>query len=70
VVCGSRLIAANTALPFKVSETSIVLLKGLSVLECGACAEYLIKDAVMRQVDQILARVDRSIDFQIVCLTT
>jgi YgiT-type zinc finger domain-containing protein len=57
-VCGGTLTARMTDLPFKVSETSIVVVKALPVLECGRCPEYLIEDAVMSRVDRILARID------------
>jgi YgiT-type zinc finger domain-containing protein len=38
-VCGSRLRPLVTDLPFKVSETTIVVLKGLPVLQCENCIE-------------------------------
>ena len=34
-VCGAELTATRTVLPFKVRETSIVILKNLPVMECG-----------------------------------
>ena len=51
-VCGSRLTLLITDLPFKVSETSIVILKGLPVLQCDNCSEYLLDDAVMSYLDK------------------
>lgn len=65
-VCGGELTAASTDLPFKVGDTSIVILKSLSVLECGNCPEYLIADAIMSRVDDILARVDSSAELEII----
>ncbi|MGO9567088.1 MAG: YgiT-type zinc finger protein [Desulfomonilaceae bacterium] len=38
-VCGSSLKLLITDLPFKVSETTIVILKGLPVLQCDNCSE-------------------------------
>ena len=65
-VCGGALTAASTDLPFKVSDTSIVIVKSLPVLECGNCPEYLLADEVMGRVDEILARVDNAAELEIV----
>jgi YgiT-type zinc finger domain-containing protein len=65
-VCGGTLAATRTDLPFKVGETSIVIVKGLPVLECRSCPEYLLEDAEMAQVDQILARVDTAAELEII----
>ena len=45
-VCGARMNAMSTDLPFKLSDDRIVILKQLPVLQCEACCEYLIEDAV------------------------
>jgi hypothetical protein len=55
----------RTDLPFKLGETSIVIVKSLPVLACENCPEYLIEDEVLRQVDKILARVDRSTELEV-----
>ncbi len=65
-VCGADLKPAKTDLPFKVSDTSIVILKTLPVLQCVKCPEYLIEDAVLRRVDEILARVDGGTELEII----
>jgi YgiT-type zinc finger domain-containing protein len=65
-VCGGDFSAVCTDLPFKVSDTTIVILKGLPVLECGSCPEYLISDFAMGHVDEILARVDGSAELEII----
>jgi YgiT-type zinc finger domain-containing protein len=65
-VCGSDLRATSTDLPFKVRETSIVILTGVPVLECRACPEYLLEDEVLGRVDQILGRVDSSAELEII----
>jgi hypothetical protein len=65
-VCGANLWATDTDLPFNPGDTSIVMLRGLPVLERGDCPEHLIDDAAMRQVNHILARVDGSADLDIV----
>ena len=65
-VCGGELTATRTDLPFRVDETSIVILKGLPVMQCANCPEYLIEDAVLRRVDEILARVDSGAEVEII----
>jgi YgiT-type zinc finger domain-containing protein len=37
--CGAELRTAQTDLPFKVSQTAIVILKGLPVVQCVRCPE-------------------------------
>ena len=58
--------AMKTDLPFKVREAGIVILKAFPVLQCGNCPEYLIEDAVLAHVDQILQRVDAAKELEIV----
>jgi len=53
-------------LPFKTSEHSIVIIKSLPVLQCENCAEYLIDDAVLARVDEILAGVDGAAELEII----
>lgn len=65
-VCGAELKTAATDLPLKVSDTTIVILKGLPVLQCARCPEYLIQDEVLRRVDEILARVEGGTELEIV----
>ena len=65
-VCGAELKATRTDLPFKVRETGIVILKSLPVLQCANCSQYLIDDAVLARVDEILGRVDRGIELEII----
>ena len=65
-VCGAELKAMRTDLPFKIRETSVVILKNVPVLQCGNCPEYLIEDAVLSRVDQMLARVDSEAELEII----
>lgn len=65
-VCGGRMDRLITDLPFKVSESSIVILKGLPVLQCNNCSEYVLEDAVMAQVETILGKVDKSAELEII----
>ena len=65
-ICGAELKATRTDLPFKVRETSIVILKNLPVIQCENCSEYLIEDAVLRRVDEILAKVNTGAELEII----
>ena len=68
--CAAMLASTTTDLPFKLTDTSIVILRGLPVLECVACPECLIDDAVMGHVDEILARIDGSAELTTIHLAT
>ena len=60
LVCGAPLGSITTDLPLKVGDHTIVVVKKLPVLQCDGCVEYLIEDAVMAKLDELLGRVDRS----------
>jgi len=55
-----------TDLPFKLSETTIVIVKALPVLQCEGCSEYILEDQVMERVDAILERADPSVELEII----
>ncbi len=63
--CGAKMEQVHTDLPFKVRESSIVIIKDLPVWQCGNCSEYLIEDGVMAKVDILLGRVDASVEVEI-----
>ena len=65
-VCGSALVSVITDLPFKLSETTIVIVKALPVLQCEGCSEYVLEDSVMERVDTILERADPSAELEII----
>lgn len=65
-VCGANLEAIKTDLPFKVRQTSIVILKDLPVLQCRNCPQYLIEDGELGKVDEIIARVDGGAELEII----
>lgn len=65
-VCGGELKTATTDLPFKVNENTIVIVKGLPVLQCTNCTEYLMDDEIFRWVDEVLAKVDAGTELEIV----
>ncbi len=64
-VCGGKLERLVTSLPFKVDESSIVIIRDLPVLQCRNCSEYVIEDAVMERIDAILSRVDAVAEVEI-----
>lgn len=64
-VCGARMSPGVTDLPFKLAEERIVILKQLPVLQCAACHEYLIEDAVMARIDTMLARTDSTAELEV-----
>jgi YgiT-type zinc finger domain-containing protein len=64
-VCGAHMRPITTDLPFKLSEERIVILKQLPVLQCEACREYLIEDAVMARIDLMLARADSMAELEV-----
>jgi len=63
--CGAEMEHVHTDLPFKVRESSIVIIKDLPVWQCGNCSEYLIEDGVMAKVDILIGRVDASVEVEI-----
>jgi YgiT-type zinc finger domain-containing protein len=63
--CGAEMEHVNTDLPFKIRESSIVIIKNLPVWQCGNCSEYLVDDDVMAKVDRLLGRVDVSAEVEI-----
>lgn len=65
MVCGASMSPITTDLPFKLSEERIVILKRLPILQCQACCEYLIEDAVMARIDMMLARTDSTAELEV-----
>ena len=53
-------------LPFKTTDNSIVILKSLPVLQCEHCTEYLIEDAVLSRVDEILAGISDAAELEVI----
>ena len=64
--CGSQLQSVTTDLPFKVSQSTIVILKTLPVHQCTNCLEYLIEDGIMERVEEILSHVGQNAELEIV----
>ena len=58
--------AIVTTLPFKVRDRTIIIIKGVPVRQCARCSEYLLEDAVMAQVDSILAQVNAAAELEVI----
>ncbi|MBI4525069.1 MAG: YgiT-type zinc finger protein [Deltaproteobacteria bacterium] len=65
-VCGASMNPIKTDLPFKLSEDRIVIFKQLPVLQCVACREYLIEDAVMACIDTVLGQADSTAELEVI----
>lgn len=65
-ICGSTLESITTDLPFKVTDRTIVILKCLPVAQCKRCSEYLIEDSIFAKVEELLAKVDTSVELEII----
>ena len=65
-ICGSTLRPTTTDLPFKVTERTIVILKGLPVAQCDRCGEYSIEDSVFAKVERVLSKTDTSAELEII----
>lgn len=65
-VCGGRLEKRVTDLPFKVSDTAIVIVKSLPVLQCRQCGDTEMEDAEMARVNELLAAVDHSAELEVI----
>ena len=69
-VCGSKTASVVTDMPFKVSSTSIVIVRQMPVDECANCGQYLIDDPVMERVESIIKEVDAGTELEIVQYAT
>ena len=65
-ICGASFKEVVTDLPFKVDASSIVIVKGLPVLQCENCTEYLIKDQIMEHLDLIMQKLDKGAELEII----
>jgi YgiT-type zinc finger domain-containing protein len=65
-VCGALLERRVTDLPFKIGDSSIVILKALPVLQCRQCGETELEHATMVRVEQVLAGVDSSSELEVI----
>jgi YgiT-type zinc finger domain-containing protein len=65
-VCGGLMETRVTDLPFKIGDSSIVILKALPVLQCRQCGETELEHETMLRVDQVLAAVDTSSELEVI----
>ena len=65
-ICGGTLDPRVTDLPFKVSDTSIVIVKSLPVLQCNQCGDTELEQATMLSVEELLGRVNRSSELEVI----
>lgn len=65
-VCGGSLERRVTDLPFKIGDSSIVIIKALPVLQCGQCGETELEHETMLRVDEVLAGVDASSELEVI----
>jgi YgiT-type zinc finger domain-containing protein len=55
-----------TDLPFKLSASTIVIVKKVPVLQCRNCTEYLIEDAPFARVEEMLSGVDQGAELEVI----
>jgi len=65
-VCAGLLERRVTDLPFKIGDSSIVILKALPVLQCRQCGETELENTTMLRVDELLAGVDTSAELEVI----
>jgi YgiT-type zinc finger domain-containing protein len=65
-VCGGAMDERMTDLPFKIGDTSVVIVRALPVLQCRQCGETELGNIAMARVDDLLAAVDRSAELEVV----
>ena len=63
---GAKMNEGVSDLPFKTGDHTIVILKRLPVLACENCAHYLVEDAVLSRVDEILAGVASTAELEVI----
>lgn len=63
--CGSDMEDRVTDLPFKLGDHSIVIVKDVPVLQCPNCQAYLLRDAVMAQVDRLLESASQTAELAV-----
>jgi len=64
--CVGLLEPRVTDLPFKIGDSSIVILRSLPVLQCRQCGDTELEQATMSRVDELLASVNGSAELQVI----
>ncbi len=65
-VCGAKMQSIITDLPFKVNDSTIIIMKELPVIQCDSCSEYMLEDPVLKRVDAIIEKVDAAAELEII----
>ena len=65
-VCGGELEPRVTDLPFKIGDSTVVILKGLPVLQCRQCGDTELENATQSRVDLLLGAVDKSAELEVI----
>ena len=65
-VCGAEMTRVVSDSPFKMSDHSIAILKDVPVLACGNCGDYLLEDAAMSRVDEILSGITGAAELEVI----
>ena len=65
-VCGGRLISTISDLPFRISPTTIVVVKRLPIQECTNCVEFSIEDSVMETIESMLEQTDEATELAVI----
>lgn len=65
-ICGGLMERRITDLPFKISDSSIVILRALPVFQCRQCGDTELEQATMVRVDQLLSAVDASAELEVI----
>lgn len=65
-VCGGRLISTISDLPFRISSTTIVVVKRLPIQECTNCTEFSIEDSVMQVIESMLEQTDETTELAVI----
>lgn len=65
-VCGGAMDERMTDLPFKIGDTTIVIVRALPVWQCRQCGETELENIAMARIDGLLAAVDRSAELEVV----
>jgi YgiT-type zinc finger domain-containing protein len=56
----------TTDLPFKINDSTIVIMKDLPVIQCVGCSEYLLDDTVLERVEAIVKKVDKAAELEVI----
>jgi YgiT-type zinc finger domain-containing protein len=64
-MCGAPMESVTTTLPFKLNQTTVVIVKNLPVSQCSGCREYMLDDVIMERVEDILQHVDETAELEV-----